>query len=74
MQPFGGTVGSHATHGSGSHAISHLFSVIYRWRREWDSNFHDSTRTGLSIGALKVATHRAMLTLRKTLGRQSGEH
>jgi RNA polymerase sigma factor (sigma-70 family) len=32
-----------------------------------------STRTGLSIGALKVATHRAMLTLRKTLGRPPDE-
>jgi RNA polymerase sigma-70 factor (ECF subfamily) len=32
-----------------------------------------STRTGLSIGALKVATHRAMLTLRKTLGGHSDE-
>ena len=33
-----------------------------------------STHTGLSIGALKVATHRAILTLRKTLRRQSDEH
>jgi len=33
-----------------------------------------SSRTGLSIGALKVATHRAMLTLRKTLARQGDGH
>jgi RNA polymerase sigma-70 factor (ECF subfamily) len=32
-----------------------------------------STKTGLSVGALKLATHRAMSTLRKTLGRHSHE-
>jgi RNA polymerase sigma-70 factor (ECF subfamily) len=32
-----------------------------------------SMHTGLSIGALKVATHRAMITLRKMLGRQADD-
>jgi RNA polymerase sigma factor (sigma-70 family) len=32
-----------------------------------------STATGLSIGALKLATHRAMATLRRTLGRGRNE-
>ena len=32
-----------------------------------------SAQTGLSVGALKVATHRAMLTLRRTLGRHRDE-
>jgi RNA polymerase sigma-70 factor, ECF subfamily len=32
-----------------------------------------ATASGMSIGALKVATHRALKSLRKTLGREGGD-